>query len=347
MAKPPITGTEVPVGYENISRRGRVPPIVGPGDGADADAALLAIGRLGVDEVKPYLDRMYELIDDHLSDPHTTRRLTPAKKYRDLEAAEAIVWTSLMRGSGQFSSLGRTEASYTLEDGKQHYLLPGNFRQFIRFERRNDSNPNEVTAISQTIPIHHPGPGLELLEAERGFLLRPVPDLSASEGDWVLIYSKGPTKGHTAVASSIAAQSIGLGTPRDGFGEVVTTDDYYKGSLIRIVDAELGAGQVREVTAHNATAGVCAVKHPWQPIPKGDVVYEFGPALPPPMDGIYALSVAISVAGRRGDPERRGQLVREFRENHRAAQQWMNGLASDRGPSRVFSTRYDESDPYD
>lgn len=84
-----------------------------------------------------FLERFYSLVNRDLSDPAHSRRLTNAQRLEDFQRCEIAIWERLLNLSGQESSIGRTEAEIVLNDKQEYYSLPGNFRQFLRLERRS------------------------------------------------------------------------------------------------------------------------------------------------------------------------------------------------------------------
>jgi hypothetical protein len=297
--------------------------------------------------MKPFLEDFYERVDLHLNDPQTSVRYSKEDRLRDLESTERVVWENLLKVTGQQSLLGRAEADYTLETDKRFYPLPGNFRQFIQFVRRDSGDPDTIMDHLRSIPMFDRGPGVEILSEQRGMRIQPMPDLNTSE-TWTLVYIKGPVKLHYAKAVSVADKALVMGDPPTDGGERINVDDYYNGSLIRVFSAGNNAApQVNEVVDHQGVAGSLQLKHSWNPLPTGDVWYEFRPAVPSQYDDIYSLMVAMEVAGRRGLYAKRGALDRRFREMWGACRSYFTSNVADRAPSRIMPHREDEMDPYE
>jgi len=150
-----------------------------------------------------FLEQFYAAVTVELGDPHLSRRLTDAQKLIDLGPVEKIIWEELLQVTGQESAIGRAEATITLENGKSFYPLPGNFRQFVSFQYWTDGDRKYVENQLPSIPLHDPGPGVEILSSQRGMMIRPEPQLSADQ-DWTLTYLKGPVILHHATAGLVA-----------------------------------------------------------------------------------------------------------------------------------------------
>ncbi|MHC4093749.1 MAG: hypothetical protein ACYSVY_26340, partial [Planctomycetota bacterium] len=102
-------------------------------------------------EVQPFLSRYYDLIDDLLSDPTFSTRITKQRKLWDFKTAEKTIYERLMRAAGQDSGIGRAEATITVENEVEHYQLPGNFRQFWTFRKYNTEDPRLIDSELRTI----------------------------------------------------------------------------------------------------------------------------------------------------------------------------------------------------
>jgi len=208
-----------------------------------------------------------------------------------------------------------------------------------------------VRSLLRSIPPYDPGPGIEIIDANRGFLVRPEPS-NTSDEDWTLIYQKGPVIIHQGSASDedVTADSLMMVAPSAATdGELVAIDGYYTGSMVRVHDAVTGANQSREIIASSRvtnTKVAIAVRHNFSPVPRGNVKYEVTPMLPHPYDEVYAISAAIRYATRRGQSRRRRQLVAEWRESFAAAKRYLSSNVADRGPSRTLPIDYSETDPY-
>jgi len=159
--------------------------------------------------VDAFLDRYYQRVYEHLNDPSLTRRVTKAKLLRDLREVETMVYERLMGITGQESMVGRCEVIVPVVNGVSHYNLPGNFRQFIAFERRNGSTATDTgdrNFIVNTLDSrneYEAQSGVQILSGMRGMMIRPEPQLSATEY-WTLVYLKGPLELHNATAGTVA-----------------------------------------------------------------------------------------------------------------------------------------------
>ncbi|MHC4091111.1 MAG: hypothetical protein ACYSVY_12700 [Planctomycetota bacterium] len=297
--------------------------------------------------MQSFIEDFFELVDQYLADPHTSRRYPKSDKLRDLSAIQIVIWEILLKATGQESSFGKSEATITLQNDEPFYLLPGQFRQFIKFERWNNGNRDDVLSSMGTIPFFHPGPGCEIMSEQRGMEVRPTPDLT-SDQDWTLTYLKGPILLHHATADGVGDQSIQLGTPATDAGELITTDDYYNGSLLRVYSADVGAGQTREVLDYDGTARSCVLRHPWTPKPTGTVKYEVRPALPPRYDHLYAIRVALrQMSKRRIVGAAWTGMKEEYKDQLNACLRYVTSNVADRGPTRTLPMRaIDDIDPY-
>ena len=195
-----------------------------------------------------FLDRYYAQVNDNLDDPDTAVRVPKPQKYELLRTIEQQLWERLLCLSTHESTIGYAESTITLQSGVAFYLLPGNFRQFYRLEKRQNADRNLVTALLKTIPRFSMEVGIEILSAERGFRIQPVPTLSANE-DWTLIYEKGPVPGFNTTITSVVNQAtlgevtVATAPPTDG-GSFFALPNFYVGTLFRIYEGP-GVGQDR------------------------------------------------------------------------------------------------------
>lgn len=293
--------------------------------------------------MKSFLDRYYEEVDDNLNDAAVAVRISKEKKLRLLDSFERQIWERLLTASGQESMIGYAEATITLKDNKEFYLLPGNFRQFLDFERRVNDNPNLLTNKLPSVPHYSLSAGIEILEGRRGFRIKPRPTLGAN-ADWTLRYLKGTIILHNATVDGIGTNWVRGKPPGTDGGTLVKIDDYYKGSIIRIHDGDTGVPQERECTGSKADSQTFVVRHDWDPIPSGNLKYEISPTLPHPYDSLYALDVAIRILGRRARSGHRRELISERAQLWEACRNFFLSNVSDRGPSRILPVSADE--PY-
>lgn len=286
------------------------------------------------------------MLDEKLGDAALSRRYPKDKKLRDLHNADRVIFESILQATGQEGSAGRAETTITLTNGQAYYALPGNFRQFIRFEHRLDGDRNMVDARMKSIPMFDDGPGIEILSAERGAILRPEPVLTEDQ-DWTLIYERGPVLLHYAKATAIGDQSLTLGVPPKDAGQIVRIDDYYNNVLLRVYQATLGAPQTVEVADYAAESNTCTLRHPWTTKPTGEVWYEVRPTLPEHYDVAYALYVAAQKCTPRRQDALKRELLIDYRRVWNACLSYFNSNVADRGPARMNAYPGDDIDPYD
>ena len=291
------------------------------------------------------LERFYEDVDANLDDPSTSKRITKAKKLRLLDVAEKMIWERILMLSGQESIPGRTESTITVENDKEFYLLPGNFRQFLGFERRVDGDSTNVTSTLRSIPLFDLGPGVVVLSEQRGMMIKPKPTMNEEE-TWTLIYQKGPVRLHHAIGVVLSKSLTGTPPPPDA-GEMVLTDDYYNGSLLRVYDADVGQEQTREITGWDAKTKLFHLRHAWTPLPFGLIKYEIRPTLPTDYDDLYAMDVAIRILGRRSRVRGRVGLKQDRKDLWEACKSYFLSNVADRAPARLLPVDYNEVDPYD
>lgn len=296
--------------------------------------------------MQAFIERFSELVDDWLRDPQTSRRLSRDKRLRDLFSTQVDLFEIWQRESGQESMINESRSTVVIRDGQEFYALPGSFRNFISFKLHDESDQSIVRAEMGTVPIYDSSPGIQILDAQRGFRIQPIPRIS-SDQRWTLTYQKGPVKLHYAKADGITERSIGLGIPGQGCGERIETERYYDGSCIRVFSADTGYPQTREIEYHNAKSGACFVRVPWMPLPTGEVWYEIAPEVPEEYDSVYALAVAIQNASRRRNPDQRKEIEIELVKKMAACRSYWASNTKDRAPQRIIKTRTDAIDPYD
>lgn len=296
-----------------------------------------------------FIQRFLDEVDDNLADPHSQKRLPPAVRLRNLHTVQTRIFERLLNTAGNESSIGRAEVSFTIEADRDRYPLPPGFRNFLGLELRQDGDPDDLRGRLRSIGPHDSGPGVEILDGQRGCLIRPRPD-SDLAGEWTLIFRKGPIQLHYARAASITAYALLSGAPPTNGGELVRLPDYYAGSLIRVYQADSGAPQVRECIGNTVgDEGVTLhFQSPWDPLPTGQVWYEVCPDLPLAYDSLYAMDVALLNAARRNTSIRiRAGLRDERSELWNACRNYFLSNISDRAPSRARPPDDSEDDPYD
>jgi hypothetical protein len=296
--------------------------------------------------MQAFLERFIADVDANLDDPQAAKRLGRDTKLRLLRVAEKMIWESLLMVSGQESIIGRAETTITIEDEKEFYLLPGNFRQFLGFERREDGDSNNVTARMRSIPLYDPGPGVVILSEQRGMMIKSRPRLNDSEV-WTLIYQKGPVALHYGATTAVGDQTLTAAAPETDAGEMILNDGYYTGSLLMIYDAATGSEQIREITEWKANSRVFGLRHAWGTKPTGNVKYEIRPILPPDYDDLYAMDVAIRVMGRRRRATGRIGLKQDRKLLWTACMGYFLSNVADRAPARLLPVDVNEMDPYD
>ncbi len=292
------------------------------------------------------IERFYEDVDANLDDPNTSKRITKAKKLRLLHVAEKMIWERILMLSGQESIVGRSESTITIVNDKEFYLLPGNFRQFLSFERRTDDDSNKITATLNSIPLYDVGPGVVILSEQRGMMIKQKPILD-EEQDWTLVYQKGTVRLHHATAAGVTDKTLTGASPGPDGGEMILNDGYYNGSLLMVHDAKTGQEQTREIVGWDAANKVFHLRHAWTTLPTGTIGYEIRPTLPLDYDDIYAMDVAIRILGRRSRTRGRVGLKQDRKDLWEACKSYFLSNVSDRAPARLHPVNYNEVDPYD
>lgn len=300
--------------------------------------------------MKPFLQRFYDAVDDNLQDPHTSRRLTKDKKLQLLRTQEVSIWESLLNVTGDQSTLGRVEGSITLRDGVSFYPLPGNFRQFVFLQQWAAGDRQQVLQNYRTVSMYDQEPGVEIIDPQRGMIVRPAPVLTA-DSEFTLGYMKGPIPLHYAKAAGVTVRSVVFGVPdtASGGGECVLLENYYVGALLRIYSADTGAGQVGEIISFKVGpdgVGTATIRHPFTQVPTGEVWYEICPALPEPYDDVYAIDVAIRNLGRRGQMRRKASLLQDRNQLWSACVSYYGSSTMERAPKRAHPYNPGEPDPY-
>ncbi len=293
--------------------------------------------------MQSFIERFYDDVDTNLDDPRSSKRTTKQKKLALLHTVDRQIWEKILMLTGQESMAGYAEVDITLSDGQAFYLLPGNFRQFVRLERRTDGNRNSVEAQLNSIPFYSTESGVVILTEQRGILVKPTPVLTSVQ-TWTLCYLAGPISLHYATAGAVNETTVTAGSPGADAGDLVLSDGYYDNSMLRIYDAETGALQVREISKWNRKAKVFTLRHAWTTLPTGAVKYEIRPSVPPAYDDLYAMDVAIRILGQR----RRGRsgLKADRNELWNACTGYFLSNTMDRAPERTLPIRHDEVDPY-
>lgn len=281
---------------------------------------------------RAFLERYFAEVNDHLNDPSFSVRTTQERKLRMLLTQEAVIWERLLSAAEE-SVIGMAEAVITLENGKRFYPLPGNFRKWIKLEKRLDGDPNHVSAILKTKHVHNTDAGVILLTAQRGLEIDPVPVFSSNQ-DWTLIYQKGPIIHHYGRAKYVTSMSLTAG--ETSAGTLQRINNFYAGSMLKIFDADTGAPQIMEVISSQGAAGSFQFRHPLDMIPTGEVWYETIPALDEGLDSLYSYDVAMAIMATRKLTRQRQLLMSTRMELFSAAKDQFMSLTTDRGPERVL-----------
>lgn len=281
---------------------------------------------------RAFLERYSAEVSDLLNDPHFSVRTPSETRLRMLLTQEKVIWERLLSAADE-SVIGMAEATITLQNGKRFYPLPGNFRKWIKFEKRLNGDPNHVSAILKTKHVHNTDTGVILLTAQRGIEIDPVPIFS-SDQDWTLIYQKGSVIHHYGTASHVTPFSLTSGEV--SVGTLQRIDNFYAGSMLKIFDADTGAPQTREVISSQGQAGSFQFRHQLDIIPTGKIWYETVPALDEGLDSLYATDVAMAIMATRKLSRQRSLLMSTRMELFSAAKDQFMSLTTDRGPERVL-----------
>lgn len=300
--------------------------------------------------MQSFLDRFYDEVSDCLADPSTSKRFPKSKRYSELYRVQERIFSRLLNSAGQDSDLGRTEATITLVEDQDTYVLPPAFRQFIAFEYRTNGDPRLVEARLGSLATYDEGCGVRILGGGRGMQINPRPS-NFLVGDWTLIYRKGPIRLHNSTLASLNGDGdeFTSTTPATDGGELVLLDNYYAGSVVRIYSASTGAPQER-VVASSAVSGaqvVFTLALPLDPIPTGTIKYEIVPELSESVDGLYAYDVALVACSRRMGFSRRAGLMQDREMLWRSAKGMYNAAVADRQPERSRPPNPYEDPVYD
>jgi len=142
------------------------------------------------------------------------------------------------------------------------------------------------------------------------------------------------------------------GTPGTDGGSIITIEDYYNGSMLKVYDSTAGYPQVMEILDYYedpTTAGEFhfQLRHSWSPLPTGTVKYEIRPLLPDDLDRLYAVDVALMHLTGRTSYLRRQELSRDRKKLLLACRSWLNSNVADRIPTKTAPPNPAECDPYD
>lgn len=286
----------------------------------------------------------FEWIKDSLGDPSFSKRISTGRLLRELEVAHQSVHEKILRTQGRF---GRTESTITLEDGKEYYPLPGNFRRFKSLQQRTNGDPNQVTANWGVLNDWEGGVGVKIMSGQQGIQFLPVPTLTENV-DLILTYQVRPIILHYGTAQEVTENSIKFeDSPAAAQGEIIRTDEYYKGAMLGVVSADVGVGQIREMINYSGPGNTATLRHNFIPTPTGTVVYEIRPILPRPYHKLIALTASITFAAERRDFQGRAALISEWRELWSAAKNYFADEAVGDSPKFRDVERGGASDPYE
>lgn len=286
----------------------------------------------------------FEWVKGSLGDPSFSKRISDGRLLREMEVAHQTVHESVLRIHGRLSY---AEATITLKDEQEFYALPGNFRRFKALQQRTNDDPNQIAAAWNILQDFERAPGIKILSGQQGFKMQPVPTLTDNV-DVVLMYQMRPIIMHYGTAREVGDGFIDFeNSPAAAQGEVITTDDYYKGSLIGIVSADTGVGQIVECVNYTGAGNRATLRHNFTLTPTGTVVYEIRPILPRPYHKLIALTAAITFAAERRDFEGRKALISEWRELWRAAKNYFGDESTADTPRFRDVEKSGNVDPYE
>lgn len=290
-----------------------------------------------------FLQRYYARVSREMGDPHASARYPDADKYEDLIDSEEALFNQLLKMAGQESMLGYAEATITLEPSTTRYLFPEGFRQFIALERRDSEGRLLSKLLSK--PTYDTEYGPEILTTTKGFRLFPALSIEESQ-DWILRYLRSPGELHYAFigddkVSPLAVQSET--PPTNGGNTYFDVDDYYAGTELRIFQADVGQGQIREVM--DFKNGTFILRHAFDPIPRGSVGYEIVPSVPKRYDSIYALDAAIHQLIRRREFVKANELKKQRAGQWDSLRSLVISNTMDRAPARLKPLRREDTVP--
>lgn len=291
-----------------------------------------------------FLDRLYPLVREKLDDPSFSVRLTNTAILRAFDNVEKTIWERMLSGSVD-SVIGYVETPITLTEDQNRYALPGNFRQFLGLEYRDTGDDSIVIARRGSIHRNEFGPGVVITEPGRELIWKPMPISGETGIIWTLMYQKGPIIIHEGTAQAVGATSITFeATP--SAGELIGINDYYNGSMIRILDGN-GITETAEITDYVSSTKVATVRR-WSGgiTPSGTPKYEIRPLIPPDYDELYALDIAIKQTSNRRGGRGLNELLLQRTELFNGARNVFMSAVADRAPSRNIPV-VAEVDPYE
>jgi len=291
-----------------------------------------------------FLDRLYPLVREKLDDPSFSVRLTNAAILRAFDNVEKTIWERMLSGSVD-SVIGYVETPITLTEDVNRYPLPGNFRQFLGLEYRDTGDESLVLARRGSIHRNESGPGVVITEPGRELIWKPMPISGETGIIWTLMYQKGPIIIHEGVGTAPGATTITFAASPTG-GELIGINDYYNGSLIRVLDGN-GITQTAEVTDYVSSTRVATVRGWSRGIaPTGTPRYEIRPLIPPDYDELYSLDIAMKATSNRRGGRGLKELLLQRAELFNGARNVFMSAVADRAPSRNMPIVV-EADPYE
>lgn len=297
--------------------------------------------------MEAFVERYHAWLDELLNDPGDRRRFPITSRLRDLDAHQKSLYERILKTSQARAQMQYAEADITISNGVEFYRWPGNFRRFLKFERRVDGDPNNIMETMKTIAPWDKGRrGVVLMTPERGFRVQPVPQMT-EEQTWTLCYQKGLIHPHwgsfAATGSNVGPNFLRFpASIPDAQGYLVKHPQYYAGEVLRIIDAGTGGGQSIEVSNFSVGTLQCDLRHNFSPVPTGQIKYEIGGFFPEGLDKIVAVTVALSKTPMADRAEQRSLLMKEFKELYAACSHYFNSQTADRphrpDPSYADST---------
>lgn len=286
--------------------------------------------------MRAFIEDYVEWVREYLGDPSRSKRLTPESVLRDLHAEYMVVYEELLKASAGETVIGYAEATISLRSDTEFYSFPGNFRQFLRLERRLVDNPRSVVDRLETKRFGSTDRGITISSAQCGFKATRVPIVIEESQDWVLMYQKGPIVLHWADNGKVINnQAVRLpASLPEAQGQIVAQADYYVGELLHSIDARR-PNQSIEVTAYNPATRALLLREPLlgDYRPGDEFKYEFRTLLPRGTDKLLATCVALGKTSDRTDPVKHRLLIRERRKFLQAARNYFRTATQDRAPA--------------
>jgi hypothetical protein len=293
--------------------------------------------------MKTFIEDYLEWVPELVGDPAGGKRFSTSSLMRDLYSESCVIYEDLLRVSSAESVLGYTESVIKIENDKEFYSLPGNFRQFVRLERRvgasasDCGDPDDILDRLGTVPVLSRDRGIVISDVERGFRITPVPTID-DEQWWTLCYQRGPARLHWGTGEVLSANFFRMpASVLEQQGEIISTINYYSGTMLHILeDPTQGVReQFAEITSGGPVANGTLEYATRSSLNKGrgTAKYEIRPFLPPGLDKLIAVCVALARCAPRANVEVHSLLVRERKKYFNAARQWFRTTTQDRPPT--------------